>query len=218
MGSEGSRCGWDCWRISMRMLIDSRWPSRAAAVRVLTDCSHSAISSRRAPVRRRRGPVPCEAESGRGLGQSRIRSLCRPGRFGRTPVRLDDTRLHAPARSPDGGRGCTPESRPPLPGSHRRRAAMVRRESPDTSEAAARNFAAFPSSRMFVGHFHRWLAVTPKGPMNWRGERPIRFESDNRYLVVIAAVRDGWVRDLRYGIRPAHPLRPSCGRSLLSRP
>ncbi len=63
---------------------------------------------------------------------------------------------------------------------------------PETVEAAARNFAAFPNRRMFVGHFHRWLAVTPEGPMDWRGNRPIRFEANHRYLVVVAAVRDGW--------------------------
>jgi hypothetical protein len=63
---------------------------------------------------------------------------------------------------------------------------------PETAEAAARNFAAFPHRRMFVGHFHRWLAVTPDGPLAWSGERPIRFDPDQRYLVVVAAVCDGW--------------------------
>ncbi len=63
---------------------------------------------------------------------------------------------------------------------------------PETAEAAARNFAAFPHRRMFVGHFHRWLAVNSEGPVDWQGNRPIRFQADSRYLVVIAAVRDGW--------------------------
>ncbi|MGP0070118.1 MAG: metallophosphoesterase family protein [Isosphaeraceae bacterium] len=63
---------------------------------------------------------------------------------------------------------------------------------PETAEAAARNFAAFPQRRMFVGHFHRWLAVTPEGPLDWSGDRPIRLDHDRRYLVVIAAVCDGW--------------------------
>jgi hypothetical protein len=63
---------------------------------------------------------------------------------------------------------------------------------PETAEAAARDFAAFPHRRMFVGHFHRWLAVTPQGPLAWAGERPIAFEPDRRYLVVVAAVSDGW--------------------------
>jgi hypothetical protein len=63
---------------------------------------------------------------------------------------------------------------------------------PATAEDAARNFAAFTERRMFVGHFHRWLAVTPDGPLKWSGERPIPFDPDVRYLVVIAAVCDGW--------------------------
>ena len=45
---------------------------------------------------------------------------------------------------------------------------------PVTAEAAAPNFAAFPHRRMFVGHFHRWLAVTQNGPVDWSGESPIR--------------------------------------------
>jgi len=63
---------------------------------------------------------------------------------------------------------------------------------PETSEAAARNFEAFPHHRIFVGHFHRWLAVNTDGALPWSGDRPIRFEHARRYLVVVAAVCDGW--------------------------
>jgi len=63
---------------------------------------------------------------------------------------------------------------------------------PVTAEAAAPNFAAFPHRRMFVGHFHRWLAVTQNGPVEWTGEGPLRFDRNNRYLVVVAAVCNGW--------------------------
>jgi hypothetical protein len=63
---------------------------------------------------------------------------------------------------------------------------------PSTAQAAARNFAAFPHRRMFVGHFHRWLAVTPDGPLDWPGDRPFQLDPDIRYLVVVAAVCDGW--------------------------
>jgi hypothetical protein len=63
---------------------------------------------------------------------------------------------------------------------------------PDSAQAAARDFAAFPHRRMFVGHFHRWLAVTPDGPLAWSGDRPICFAPDRRYLVVVAAVCHGW--------------------------
>jgi Calcineurin-like phosphoesterase superfamily domain len=63
---------------------------------------------------------------------------------------------------------------------------------PSTALAAARNFAAFSHKRMFVGHFHRWLAVTPEGPLDWAGDRPFLLDPDIRYLVVVAAVCDGW--------------------------
>jgi hypothetical protein len=63
---------------------------------------------------------------------------------------------------------------------------------PVTTEAAARNFAAYPHRRMFVGHYHQWLAITPAGPLAWDGSRPIAFEHGCRYLVVIAAVFEGW--------------------------
>ncbi len=52
--------------------------------------------------------------------------------------------------------------------------------------------SSFPHHRMFVGHFHRWRAVTPEGPLDWSGDRPIRFDRDRRHLVVVAAVCDGW--------------------------
>ena len=63
---------------------------------------------------------------------------------------------------------------------------------PVTPEAVARNFAAFPHRRMFVGHFHDWMVITPDGPVRWSGDRPIQFNRDRRYLVVVAAVRDGY--------------------------
>jgi hypothetical protein len=63
---------------------------------------------------------------------------------------------------------------------------------PETPEAVARNFAAFPNRLMFVGHFHRWLAVTPDGLLDWSGAGPLHFAPGRRYLVVVAAVRDGW--------------------------
>jgi hypothetical protein len=43
-----------------------------------------------------------------------------------------------------------------------------------------------------VGHFHRWIAVTPEGPLSWGGEGPMRFDPGVRYLVVLGAVCDGW--------------------------
>jgi hypothetical protein len=44
------------------------------------------------------------------------------------------------------------------------------------AEQAIPDFAAFPHRRMFLGHYHRWLVVTPEGALPWSGERPIAFE------------------------------------------
>jgi Calcineurin-like phosphoesterase superfamily domain len=63
---------------------------------------------------------------------------------------------------------------------------------PLTADAAAPSFSAYPNRRMFVGHFHQWLAVTPNGPLPWSGDQPIPFRTEERYLVVVAAVCDGW--------------------------
>jgi hypothetical protein len=45
---------------------------------------------------------------------------------------------------------------------------------------------------MFVGHFHRWLAVTPDGALDWNGDRPFSLDRGIRFLFVVAAVCDGW--------------------------
>src|SRR5262249_44954855 len=38
---------------------------------------------------------------------------------------------------------------------------------PDTPETVARSFAAVPERHLFVGHFHRWLVMTPSGQVEW---------------------------------------------------
>ena len=73
------------------------------------------------------------------------------------------------------------------------------------------DFAAFPHRRMFLGHYHRWLAVTPEGPVSWSGERPLAFDAARRYLVVIAACCDGWcaVDDTEADVLTPHAVRPN---------
>jgi hypothetical protein len=63
---------------------------------------------------------------------------------------------------------------------------------PDTPEKAARSFAAVPEQRLFVGHFHRWLVMTPTGRVEWNGESPLTLDRDTRTLVVVAPVVSGW--------------------------
>jgi hypothetical protein len=62
---------------------------------------------------------------------------------------------------------------------------------PDTPERAAQSFGAWPQRLLFVGHFHRWLVVTPTGLLAWGGERPITLAPPERYLVAVAALCEG---------------------------
>ena len=63
---------------------------------------------------------------------------------------------------------------------------------PDTPEKAHRSFAAVPERFLFVGHFHRWLVMTPAGAVRWNGERPQELREAARYLVAVAPVVSGW--------------------------
>ncbi|HKB35812.1 MAG TPA: metallophosphoesterase family protein [Gemmataceae bacterium] len=63
---------------------------------------------------------------------------------------------------------------------------------PETAEGLAGSFATSGHRVLFAGHFHRWLAATPIGLTAWDGNGPIELRLDQRYLVVVAAVCDGW--------------------------
>lgn len=62
----------------------------------------------------------------------------------------------------------------------------------DLMKRATSAFAAVGSRWQFVGHYHRWWAATPAGPVGWTGEGPLRFEPGQRYFVVVAPVCEGW--------------------------
>jgi hypothetical protein len=63
---------------------------------------------------------------------------------------------------------------------------------PETPEGRAATFAASGHRVLFAGHFHRWLAATPGGLLPWDGRGPLILRPGERYLVVVAAVCDGW--------------------------
>jgi len=44
----------------------------------------------------------------------------------------------------------------------------------------------------FVGHYHDWMAFDQTGQLDWNGDRKLQFHPNQRYFVVVAAVRDGW--------------------------
>jgi predicted phosphodiesterase len=63
---------------------------------------------------------------------------------------------------------------------------------PDTPEKAGRSFAACDARVLVTGHLHRWLVTTPQHQLAWDGRSPIHLERPERYLVVVAAVCEGW--------------------------
>ncbi len=79
----------------------------------------------------------------------------------------------------------------------------------DLIERAGLAFRAVSSRWQFVGHYHRWWAATPNGPVDWRGEGPLRFEPAQRYFVIVAAVCEGWCGILDTEQGQLEPLR--CG-------
>jgi predicted phosphodiesterase len=82
-------------------------------------------------------------------------------------------------------------------------------EQPEEPEATVNSFAAVPHGVVFVGHFHRWVAATAAGRLPWDGEGPICLHPEERWMVVIAAVCDGWcaVFDTDSRVLQPHRLR-----------
>ena len=58
----------------------------------------------------------------------------------------------------------------------------------DFAGRARRAFAAVTQRLVFVGHYHRWLAVTASRPLDWRGEGLLSLAGPERYFVVVGAV------------------------------
>jgi hypothetical protein len=55
-----------------------------------------------------------------------------------------------------------------------------------------RSFAACRHRRIFMGHVHRWELITPSGRVAWPEGAPVRLRADDRYLVVVHGVQQGW--------------------------
>ncbi|MFO0957837.1 MAG: metallophosphoesterase family protein [Isosphaeraceae bacterium] len=79
----------------------------------------------------------------------------------------------------------------------------------DLMARARRGFLATDAALQFVGHYHRWWAATPSGPLAWAGEGPLHFPPGVRYFVGVAPVCDGWCGILDTDRRILEPYR--CG-------
>lgn len=58
----------------------------------------------------------------------------------------------------------------------------------DLNLRANAGFAAISPNRQFIGHYHRWWATTPTGPLDWDGSEPLFLRQEERYFIVIAGV------------------------------
>jgi predicted phosphodiesterase len=61
----------------------------------------------------------------------------------------------------------------------------------DFAGRARRSFAAVGQRLVFVGHYHRWLAATAGGSVDWRGEGPLDLAGTGRHFVVVGAAFHG---------------------------
>jgi hypothetical protein len=82
---------------------------------------------------------------------------------------------------------------------------------PDTPEKVARSLNAWPQRVLFIGHMHRWLIATPAGRLDWDGDRPMTLAPSDRFLVVIAAVCDGWCAVFDTATSELVPCKLGCG-------
>jgi hypothetical protein len=64
-------------------------------------------------------------------------------------------------------------------------------ENSDLNARAAAGFRAISNRRQFLGHYHRWWATTPSGPLDWDGSGPLLLHPSERYFVVLAGVFQG---------------------------
>lgn len=62
---------------------------------------------------------------------------------------------------------------------------------PEDEDRVAKSFAAVPHRAAFMGHCHRWLALTGAGRVAWDGTTPLHFEPEKRYLVVVGPLFRG---------------------------
>jgi len=60
---------------------------------------------------------------------------------------------------------------------------------PDSQERLERIFNSHLNAGFFVGHYHRWMRVTPNGINDWAGDRPIELEGRN--MIVVGALCEG---------------------------
>jgi hypothetical protein len=55
---------------------------------------------------------------------------------------------------------------------------------PDEPGVLQRSFDAVPQRHLFVGHYHRWMLLTPEGRSPWQGKGPIVLHAPRTFVIV----------------------------------
>jgi hypothetical protein len=78
---------------------------------------------------------------------------------------------------------------------------------PVTRKHARQSFEAVPEKYLFMGHHHRWVVISSSGLVQWDAESPLVLTSEDRYLLVVAGVYDGWCSIFETDSRSLLPFR-----------
>jgi predicted phosphodiesterase len=63
---------------------------------------------------------------------------------------------------------------------------------PVTRKQAYQSFDSVPEKYLFMGHHHVWIAIGSSGRIQWDAKSHLLLASEDRCLVLVAAVYDGW--------------------------
>ena len=81
---------------------------------------------------------------------------------------------------------------------------------PDEPGVVQKSFDAVPEHHLFVGHYHRWMLLTPEGRTKWRGDTPIVLDAP-RTFTIVHSVHAGHAALFDTQTRLLTPLRLSVG-------
>jgi hypothetical protein len=78
---------------------------------------------------------------------------------------------------------------------------------PDSRQHAQQSFVSVPEKYLFMGHHHCWSVIGTSGRINWYGQGHLLLPSDGRFLIIVAAVYDGWCSIFDTVTRVLMPMR-----------
>lgn len=83
-------------------------------------------------------------------------------------------------------------------------------DEPGLPDNAKRSLEAVPEQFVFVGHYHHWAITNMDETIEWDATGRISLSRDQRYVVLMAAVRNGWSAVFESTKAQLTPLRVPC--------